>query len=95
LIVEVVDGSLDRIEVVDGTGDLGLAVVLRIEGATEGVGDLGREGPGRDRTETVDGAGDFGRAVLRTEGATDGVGDFGREGPATALLDRAAGLLVA
>jgi hypothetical protein len=80
---------------VDGTGDLGLVVALRTEGAMEGVGDLGREGPGRDRTETVDGAGDFGRAVLRTEGATDGVGDFGREGPATALLDRAAGLLVA
>ena len=95
MIVEVVDGSLDRIEVVDGTGDLGLAVVLRIEGATEGVGDLGRDGPGLGRMEAVDGAGDFGRAALRTEGAVDGVGDLVREGPATALLDRAAGLLVA
>jgi len=80
--------------VVDGTGDLGLAVVLRIEGVMEGVGDFGREGPGRGRTETVDGAGDLGRAVPRTEGAIDGAGDFGREGPATALLGRAAGLLV-
>jgi hypothetical protein len=80
---------------VDGTGDLGLAVVLRTEGATEGVGELGRVRPGRDRTETVDGAGDFGRAALRTDGAIDGVGDFVREGPAVALLERAVGLLVA
>ena len=79
---------------VDGTGDFGLAVVLRIEGAMEGVGDFGREGPGRDRIETVDGAGDFGRAVPGTEGAIDGVGDLGREGPATALLGRATGFLV-
>ena len=89
------DGSLDRTEVVDGTGDLGLAVVLRTEGAMEGVGDLGREGPGRNRTETVEAAGDFGRAVLRIEGAIDGVGDLGREGPAAALLGRATGFLVA
>jgi hypothetical protein len=94
-MVEVVDGSLDRIEVVDGTGDLGLAVVLRIEGATEGVGDLGRDGPGLGRMEAVDGAGDFGPAVFRIDGAMDGVGDLVREGPAAALLDRAAGLLVA
>jgi len=94
LIVEVVDGSLDRIELVDGTGDLGLAVVLRTEGATEGVGDFGREGPGRDRIEAVEGAGDLGRAVPRTEGAIDGIGDLGREGPATALLGRATGFLV-
>jgi hypothetical protein len=74
---------------------LGLAVVLRTEGAIEGVGDLGREGPGRDRTEAVEGAGDFGRAVLRTEGAIDGVGDFDLEGPAAGLLGRATGFLVA
>ena len=95
MTVDVVDGSLDRTEVVDGTGDLGLIVALRTEGAMDGVGDLGREGPGRDRTEAVDGAGDFGRAVFRIDGAADGVGDLVREGPATALLDRAAGLLVA
>jgi len=80
---------------VDGTGDLGLAVALRTEGAMEGVGDFGREGPGRDRIETVDGSGDFARAVLRIEGAIDGVGDLGREGPAAALLGRATGFLVA
>ena len=95
MIVEVVDGSLDRIEVVDGTGDLGLAVVLRTEGAMEGVGDFGREIPGRDRTEAVDGAGDFGRAVFRIEGTMDGVGDFGLDGPAAALLGRPTGFLVA
>jgi hypothetical protein len=94
LMVEVLDGSLDRTDAVDGAGDLALAV-LRTEGATEGVGDLGREGPTRDLTETVEGAGDLGRAVFRTEGAVDGVGDFGREGPAAALNGRAVGFLVA
>ena len=87
-----VDGRRDRTEVVDGTGDFDRGWVLRIEGAVDGVGDLGRKGPARDRSVAVDGAGDFGRGGLRTEGAVDGVGDFVRDGPAAALLVRAAGL---
>lgn len=59
------------------------------------MGDLGREGPARERSVAVDGAGDFGRGGLRTEGAVDGVGDFVRDGPAAALLVRAVGLLAA
>lgn len=68
---------------------------MRIEGAVDGVGDLGREGPTRERRVAVDGAGDFGRGGLRTEGAVDGVGDFVRDGPGAALLVRAVGLLAA
>lgn len=89
------DGILDRIDATEGTGDLGRAVVLRTEGAVDGVGDFGRVTAGRARTDAVDGAGDLGRAALRTEGAMDGVGDLGREGPAAALLARAADFLVA
>jgi hypothetical protein len=68
---------------------------LRTEGAVDGVGDLGRDGPARDRSVAVDGAGDFGRGALRTEGAMEGVGVFVRDGPAAALLTRAADFLVA
>jgi hypothetical protein len=88
-----VDGILDRIEAVEGTGDLGLTDILRTEGALKGVGDFGRDTAGLVLADAVEGAGDFGRAGFRTEGAVDGVGDLEREGPAAAFPGRAIGFL--